>query len=111
MSWSLERMSGRKRAGSSQGEGTHSANSARRLNPLQDLSSSPTDGEGLDSLESMDVMNGGVGFLMQNSIQSPRLPGDNHEEPTSVNQQEGEHAHPGILQIGAQVAPGNPSVE
>jgi hypothetical protein len=111
MSWSPERMSGRKRAGSPQGEGTLSTNSARRLNPLQDLNSSPTDGEGLDSSESMDVMNGGVGLLVQISIQSPRLPEDNHEEPMPVNRQEGMLAHPGILQMGVQGAPGNPLVD
>jgi hypothetical protein len=45
MAWSPERISGRKRAGSPRGRGAHAASSARRLNPVQDLNSSPVDRE------------------------------------------------------------------
>jgi hypothetical protein len=45
MAWSPKRIYGRKRAGSPRGRGAHAATSTRRLNPIQDLNSSPVDRE------------------------------------------------------------------
>jgi hypothetical protein len=97
MVWSPERRTGRKRAGSPQGVGSHSSASARRLNPIQDLNVSPMEGEGLGTnirLALPNCDNGGSVQPERESFQSQELNSGVHY---SMHTSTEERAHRGIL--------------
>jgi hypothetical protein len=102
MAWSPERIYGRKRAGSPRGRGAHSATSARRLNPIQDLNSSPVDREEPNRITNPSGLLDTSNPLVHNLTRGAQPMETSQGFPFPANFDEGVSSYPSITQMETQ---------